>query len=127
LYDIDDHADEVFLYEEIEFLDNFEYLMMFEYETLLANEELYDKLMTLNDNIDTYHQKLVFKYGIELNKAYVNVIQNLINEMEFKHQLLLDNNNDIVNEKINEMKLELIELARQELNLITMKELPIFD
>jgi len=127
LYDIDDHADEVFLYEEIEFLDNFEYLMMFEYETLLANEELYDKLMTLNDNIDTYHQKLVFKYGIELNKAYVNVIQNLINEMEFKHQLLLDNNNDIVNEKINEMKLDLIELARQELNLITMKELPIFD
>src|ERR1700761_4942691 len=101
--------------------------MMFEYETLLANEELYDKLMILNDNIDAYHQKLLFKYGIELNKAYLNVIQNLTNEMEFKHQLLLDNNNDIVNEKINEMKLELIELTRQELILITMKELPIFD
>jgi hypothetical protein len=99
--------------------------MMFEYETLVKNEELYNELMVFNEIIDNFNQKLLFTYSIELNKAHINVIQNMIDNIEVKELILL--NNEIVYEKIHAMKLDLIELARQELYLIELKKLPIFD
>ncbi|HXT84908.1 MAG TPA: hypothetical protein VN704_11370 [Verrucomicrobiae bacterium] len=53
----------------------------------------------------------------------------MINDLELKKLVLLDNDNDSakIYEKIYEMKLNLIELAREELNLIELKNLSIFD
>ncbi|HXT84907.1 MAG TPA: hypothetical protein VN704_11365 [Verrucomicrobiae bacterium] len=74
MFYIDDFFETNYLYEEIEFWDDFEDLMMFEYDTLLKNEELYNSLMVFYDDINNYNQKLLFKYEIELNKAHVNVL-----------------------------------------------------
>jgi hypothetical protein len=129
MFYIDDFFEDVYLYEEIEFWDDFEDLMMFDYETLVKNEELYNELSEFNNIIDNFNKKLLFKYSIEFNKAHINVLYNMIDNIEAKKLALLNINNESekVYEKIHEMKLELIELARQELYLIELKKLPIFD
>jgi hypothetical protein len=105
--------------------DDFESLMRFDYDTLIETEKLYFKLIEFNENIILYNKKLLFNYNIALNKAHINVLYNMIYNIELREDALLDNAKTY--EKIHNMKLHLIELAKHESYLMELRKIPIFD
>jgi len=125
LWLIEDFYEDIEINEEMEFWDNFESLMYFEYETLLDIEEFQNKLFDMESNIELNYKKLLFKYSYALNHAHQKVLHNMINDIDSKQLVLAAN--DKVYEEINKMKLNLIELARKEIYLIELKKLPIYD
>ena len=99
--------------------------MHFNYHILIEMEELHNYLVSVYFDIDYNYKNILIKYNFLLNKAHMDVLHNMIKDLELKQQTLMKN--DQVYSLVDKMKLELMEMKRQEFYKKELENLPIFD
>jgi hypothetical protein len=102
-----------------------EHLMHFNYNILNEMEDLHNYLSRTYFDIDLNFKSILMKYNYLVQKAHMDVLYNMIEDIDLKQNALIEN--DEMRDYINQMKLKLANIKDREIYLVKLSKLPIYD